>query len=181
MEKSNAIQIINSRKLITEPGKFAVKVTGITPYTRPDTDILTNIVNFAAMTPYQLGEAKRLLREGLFQEATNQNLTSSQRIGQDFQPDKGEIVNIVVDYIKTTSGENALLVVSVSEMKTKNTFSINLLDEDEMEDGAATTEEGEAREHNVAAEQAVGAEDFAEASLVNEEAPVAEVEQPAGV
>lgn len=161
MQKENAIQVLNSRKLITEPGKFQVKVTNVTPYQRPENNLLTNIVSYAAMTPYQLGEARRLMTEGiafekegnveeaerLFQLATNQNLASSQRVGLDFTPAKGELVNIVLDYIPTKADPtiNALLIASCSEIKAKSTSNVNFsFEETEEEVSMVSPEEGKA-------------------------------------
>lgn len=132
--KENAIQIINSRKLLPEPGKYTVKVTNVTPFQRPDSEILINIVNYAAMTPWQLGEAKRLFKEGDYQECTNQNLSSSQRIGMDYTPMKGEIVDIVIDIVPTKNRpEGALLVIGVQPLRNKQA-SIIRFGLDDMED-----------------------------------------------
>lgn len=134
MEKENAIQILNSRKLLTKPGKFQVKVTNITPFERPGSGLLTNIVSYAAMTPFQLGEARRLFSEGDYQGATNQHLASSQRMGLDFTPTKGDLVNIVLDYIPTKGDPTvkALLVVNCSAIATETATNVNFMNEDDM-------------------------------------------------
>lgn len=123
MEKTNAIQILNSRKLITEPGKYNLKVTSVTPFNREET--LVNITNYAAMTPYHLQQARALGAEDRWQEATNQALNSSQRIANDYLPSKGELVDVVVDEITNKDGIKILAVVSVTAMKTKTAASIN--------------------------------------------------------
>lgn len=124
MNKENAIQIFNSRKLITVPGKYNLKVTSTTPHQRED-GTLVNIVNYAAMTPFHLGEARRLLKEEQFQEATNQAITSSQRIQNDYLPSKGELVDVVIDTITNKAGIEILAVVSVTPMKTSKATSVN--------------------------------------------------------
>lgn len=134
MEKSNAVAILNSRKLIAEPGKFNLKVTSSTLFTREDGTV-TKITNYAAMTPYQLEQAKALGKEDKWQEATNQSLSSSQRVGKDYEPAKGELVDVVVDYIKNKDGIDILAVVSVTGMKTTKATSINF-DEVEVEEPA---------------------------------------------
>lgn len=150
MEKENAIQILNSRKLLTKPGKFQVKVTNVTPWERPENGMLTNIVSYAAMTPYQLTQARVLMAEGYFQAATNQNLASSQRMGQDFTPRKGELVNIVVDYIATKADPNvkALLVVNCSPIEVESAINVNFTQDVESPETPLIDPET-AREHNI--------------------------------
>lgn len=102
MTAENAKQILSSRKLITEASKYYLKVTNSTPFDREvagGDSILTQIVNFNGMTDYQLKQAKQLFREGKYQEATNIALTSSRRIGMDFIPKKGDICEVIVDYV----------------------------------------------------------------------------------
>jgi hypothetical protein len=176
MTLENAIQILKSRKLITEPGKIQVKVTNVTPFDRTvaggDT-ILTNIVNFAAMTPYQFLEAKKLLKAGNYQEATNQNLTSSRRIGMDWTPKKGDMCEIVVDYVALRDyqpwanpegadpnnsdedsrfpngriGQQGLLVVSVQEIPLTKVANVSI----SLEDFAEETTEASLVDPNTAA------------------------------
>lgn len=109
----NAVQIITSRTLINEPGKYRVKVTGTTPFVREDGTAVT-IVNLGAMTPYHIAQAKAFIADGELQKATNQNLTSSPRSGRDFTPSKGEIVDVIIGYVTTSDGAQALLVTNMS-------------------------------------------------------------------
>lgn len=119
----NAVQIIQSRKQINEPGKYRVKVTGTTPFARPDGTAVT-ICNLNAMTPYHIAQAKAFLQAGNTQDATNQNLTSSPRSGRDYTPSKGEIVDIIVDFVATKDGSQALLVTSMSAVPLAQTGSV---------------------------------------------------------
>lgn len=119
MEKLNSIQIIESRKLVATPGSYELKVTSVTPFEDKF------IANFAAMTPYHLGEAKRLITEGEFQEATNQNISASLR-PTDYIPAKGEIVKVYLDNVTTKSGVTGLFVTSVSEVKARTTTKVSL-------------------------------------------------------
>lgn len=119
----NAVAIIQSRKQINEPGKYRVKVTGTTPYVREDGTAVT-ICNLGAMTPYHVAQAKAFLASGATQDATNQNLTSSPRSGRDFTPAKGEIVDVIVDYVVTKDGSQALLVTSMSPVPLAQTGSV---------------------------------------------------------
>ncbi len=119
MEKLNAIQIIESRKLINLPGSYELKCTGVTPFEDKF------IANFAAMTDYQLSEAKKHFAAGEYQEATNQNLSASLR-PTDYIPAKGEIVKVYVDRITTKNEVTGLFVTSVSEVKAKATTKVSL-------------------------------------------------------
>jgi len=123
----SAVQIIKSRQQINEPGKYRVRVTGTTPYVREDGTGVT-ICNLGAMTPYHIGQAKAYLQEGDFQSATNQNLTSSPRSGRDFTPSKGEIVDIIVNYVETKGGEQALMVTNMTAVPLSQTSQVKGFD-----------------------------------------------------
>jgi len=131
MDKSSAIQILNSRKLITEPGSYQLKVTSSVPYQRPDGGDLVKITNYAAMSPYHLKQAQALFATGEFQEATNNAISSSQRVGRDYEPAKGEIVNVVIDLLPNKEGIDSLFVVSVTALKTSKAASINFAEVEE--------------------------------------------------
>lgn len=125
--EESCIQIINSRRIATEPGKYQVKVTNVTPYERPEEQggLLTQINNYDLMTPYNLQEAKRLFNEGDYTGAASQKLSSSSRIGIDYCPMKGEIVEVVLDIIETKNRpEGALLVKAVQPLRTKVAASV---------------------------------------------------------
>lgn len=190
MTKENAAAILSSRKLITETGKYYLKVTNSTPFDREvagGDSILTQIVNFAGMTDYQLKQAKQLFREGKFQEATNVALTSSRRIGMDFIPKKGDICEVIVDYValrdfepwageevdssnpnedirfpQGRKNQQGLLVVGVQAMPVTKANNVKFsLDEDETETEASLVDEYSAaiinREASIDAAEAKGA------------------------
>jgi hypothetical protein len=123
LSMKQAVQIIQSREQINEPCKRRVRVTGTTPFIREDGTAVT-IVNLAAMTSYHVAQAKAFLKEGKLQEATNQNLTSSPRQGRDFTPTKGQIVDIIVGYVETKSGEQALLVTNMTDVPLSQSTSV---------------------------------------------------------
>lgn len=111
MEKLTAIQILNSRSLLTEVGvEYPVKVTNVTPFQRED-GTAVNILNFNAMTPWQAAQAKLALKEGNYQEATNFNISSSSRIGIDFTPVKGQNVYITLAEVKSKSEPDTTILV----------------------------------------------------------------------
>lgn len=128
MDKKSAIQILESRKLITQPGKYQLKVTSATPFQRED-GTMVSITNYAAMTPYQLGEAKKLIKAEKFQEATNQSLSSSQRLANDYIPSKGEFVDVLVDEIVNKENITILAVVSVVAIKSTKATNVSFTEE----------------------------------------------------
>lgn len=190
MTAENAKSILSSRKLITEVGKYYLKVTNSTPFDREvagGDSILTQIVNFNGMTPYQLTEAKKLFRVGKYQEATNLALTSSRRIGMDFIPKKGDICEVIVDYVplrdfspwageevdpsnpdedirfpQGRKNQQGLLVVGVQAMPVTKAANVSFdLDEEEVETEASLVDEYTAsienREASIDAAEAKGA------------------------
>lgn len=140
MDKKSAVQILNSRKLVNKVGKFTLKVTSTNPFLRPDGTAVT-IVNFAAMTAYQLGKAKELFAAGEYQEATNLNLSASQLSGR-YVPAKGEIVDVEITEIENKEGINILVVDTIvprqAERATAISFSMD--DEEEVVEATATEE-----------------------------------------
>lgn len=113
MERENALNILKSRQQISGPGKYKAKVTSVTPFHRANAvgADQTHIVNFNIMTPWHTEAAKTLFAQGDIQEAINQNLSSSVRLG-DYLPSKGEMVEIVVENVTTKNGVEGLFVTS---------------------------------------------------------------------
>lgn len=201
MTAENAIQILNSRKLIVEPGKYNLKVTNVTPFEKNvigGDDLLTNIVNFAGMTTFHRTEAKRFLKAGNFQEATNQNLTASRRIGLDYTPKKGEICEVIVDYVALRDflpwanpdgangpdedprfpngriGQQGLLVIGVQAMPLAKAINASF-SMDDLVDGTEEDGEGVIEEANLVSEKD-GKDANTKASIKSAEAKVAEKE-----
>lgn len=121
----NAVRILESRSLISEPGKYRVKVTNTVPFVREDGTAVV-ICGLSAMTQYHLHQAKQLLAAGNVQKATNQALACSPRVGRDFVPTKGEFVDIIVDFVQTKEGANALLVTSMSPVAMQQAPRVSL-------------------------------------------------------
>lgn len=121
MQKEQAIQILQSRAFISAPGRYVAKVSNCGDFHRelPNGQSTVAIANFSAMTPYQMGEAKKKLAEGDIAGALNHNLSLSIR-ATDYRPAKGERVNIDVDYVTTKDGEQALLVVGLTPIAAKS-------------------------------------------------------------
>lgn len=127
MDKKQAKQILTSRKLVATTGKFTVKCTNTNPFRRENKDgsfTDVTIVNFAAMTPYQLEQAQELFKEGKFQEATNTNLSASQLPGQ-YIPAKGEIVDVEMDTIENKEGVSILVVGTIVPRKAEEARRIS--------------------------------------------------------
>lgn len=118
MNKQDAISILGSRTPIATPGKYRVKVTNCNPFSKtlPNGTTVVAIANFSAMTPYQMEQAKADLQAGEWNKALNHNLSLSIR-STDYNPSKGERVDIDVEYVETKDGEQALLVVGLTPVK----------------------------------------------------------------
>lgn len=130
MDKQQAKQILSNRVLIPSEGKYTVKVTGTSPFMRGEQ--ATTIVNFAAMTPWQVNKAKEKFNSGNFQEATNTNLTASQLPGQ-YVPAKGETVDIEVSEIENNDGVKILVVSGIVPRVAQKASAITAFDDDEEE------------------------------------------------
>ena len=111
MTQESVSAILGSRISISEPGKYKVKVTSVNEHEG------RMICNFNAMTPYHMELTKEDINNGDLNECLNHNLSSGQRPGKDFIPEKGAFCNIHVDFVETKDGEQALLVVAVEDVK----------------------------------------------------------------
>lgn len=119
------MQILQSRKAIQGDGKFRLKVTNVTPYIRPD-GTAVRIVNFAGMTSHHLSEARKAIQAGDYDAACNQCLTASPRDnGKDFCPQKGEIVDVIVETITTKNGVTGQFVTSMTPVATTVASQVN--------------------------------------------------------
>lgn len=128
MTKERAIQILNSRKFVTtehQGSNIQVKVVSEPQaWTRED-GTPVHICNFNGMTPYHKDEALKMIKEGDFQGAVNQQLSSGQRDGIDFIPKRGEIVNITVEEQTTSNDITGLFVTSVSPLPAAKTSKVD--------------------------------------------------------
>lgn len=117
MTQESVQAILGSRISISEPGKYKVKVTSVNEYNG------RMIVNFNAMTPYHMELTKADINDGNLDECLNHNLSSGQRPGKDFVPEKGTFCNIHVGFVPLKdengdfTGEDALLVEAVEDVK----------------------------------------------------------------
>lgn len=114
MTQEGILKILSSREQFTEPTKRRVRVTGVTRYTGED-GVTVYLTNYAAMAPDGVQKAMEHLELGEFQQAGNTNLVSRQRL-TDFIPAKGELVEIVVDWVPSRENPDVkkLRVVSVN-------------------------------------------------------------------
>lgn len=122
MEKSNAARILSSRKLVSSEGYVELKATSIVPFEDKF------IVNFNGMTPYHKAEALKLMQEGNYQEAVNQNISANLR-ASDWKPEKGEICRVYIDTVTTGNGITGLFVTSVAKNQSIKTGKISGFDE----------------------------------------------------
>lgn len=123
LEQAQAI--LASRKMIQEDGKYRLKVTNVTPYLRED-GTSVKITNFAAMTPYHVAEARKLAQSGDYNGACNQSLSASPRSERDFCPQKGEIVDVIVETLTTKNGVTGQFVTSITPVATSTASNVSL-------------------------------------------------------
>lgn len=121
MEKSNAAQILSSRKLISTEGYVELKATSIVPFEDKF------IVNFNGMTAYHTEKALELMEMGEYQEAVNQNITASLR-SNDYIPEKGEICRVYMDTVTTKNEITGLFVTSVAKNQSLKTNKVSGFD-----------------------------------------------------
>ncbi len=121
MEKSNAAKILSSRKLVVTEGYVELRATSIVPNEGKF------IVNFSGMTQYHKDEALKLMGEGKFQEAVNQNITASLR-PTDYIPEKGEICKIYIERITTNNRVSGLFPTSVAKIQANKVSKVTGFD-----------------------------------------------------
>jgi hypothetical protein len=118
MTAANAAKIIKSRTLVTSVGYSNLRVTSIVPHKEGF------IANFSAMTPYHQSEALKLMKEGDFQEAVNQNISINLR-ASDYRPEKGEIVRVNIEDITTANGVKGLFPTSIAKLQSNTSGKIS--------------------------------------------------------
>lgn len=121
MTASNAAKILSSRKLVATEGYVELKATSIIPFEDKF------IVNFSGMTPYHVTEAKKLMEEGKFQEAVNQNISINLR-ATDWKPEKGEICRVNIEDITTNNGVKGLFPTSVAKLQSNKSGKVSGFD-----------------------------------------------------
>ena len=107
LTKDQFLAYTKNRKMLAKADKYALKVRSVNEYLRPD-GTLVAIVNFDAITPYHMEVIKEHIAEGNLQEASNTVFTGSVRVGKDYVPTKGELVNVEVVDGQTKAGDAAL-------------------------------------------------------------------------
>jgi len=123
--KQDAIRFIQSRTMITGPGKHNLQV--VNDPTPHDGRL---IINLKAQTSAGLATAKELLRADDASGAANTNLTTSVFADASFIPSRGEYVAVMIEYVTSKrSGEQVLAVVSMSEIKAAVTKKVSLGEE----------------------------------------------------
>lgn len=123
IDSTLAKQILNSRILISAPGKYRVKVTNVTPYVRENGQS-TDIVSVNAMTPYAQAQAIAALKEKDYDAACNTNMSGSV-LDRQYCPSKGEFVYMNVDAIPNKDGVEILVVQSFTEIPVSTTTKAN--------------------------------------------------------
>lgn len=123
MDKKSAHQILTSRTVIHDSGKYTVKVTSVNPFEDK------HIVNFNLMTGYQANLAKEAFMAGNYEQSTGKgtSLSASQLPGM-YVPSKGEIVDVEVGWITNKEDVDILVVTSIVARKAvkAQAFSLEL-------------------------------------------------------
>lgn len=136
ISKETAFNILQSRSLVAEPGKFTAKVTSANPFPRAD-GTQTTIVNFNLMSPYQADLAIKAFKAGDFAGAINNtSLTASQLSGQ-YVPSKGETVDVEVRNHVNKNGITMLVIDSIIERKAVQARKFTMVLEEEVVEAEA--------------------------------------------
>ena len=117
------MQFIQSRTLVTEPGKYSLQVIGANSHEGKV------ILNLKAQEPKGLEQAKEFLRAGETDKSANTNMSTSVFEDANFIPAKGEFISCMVDNVPTRDGGTKLGIVSISEIKAKSAGKVSLGDE----------------------------------------------------
>lgn len=111
--KEVALNILQSRSVVSEAGKYTAKVTSVNPYTNPETGTRSTIVNFNLMTDYQASLAQKAFASGDYVGAINStSMTASQLSGQ-YVPTKGETVDVEIADFVNKDGVDILVIESI--------------------------------------------------------------------
>ena len=134
ISKESALNIIKSRKEAVAPGLYKnVKVTQInavslmnsTARTALEARNITHIANFNLITPYQTLQALTHFKAGDYNQAVNQQMSSSIR-KTDYCPSKNEYVDVQVGEIVNKEGETILVIQSIMPAKAVEARAIDM-------------------------------------------------------
>jgi hypothetical protein len=110
---ADLIKIVESRKMISQPGAYDLKVTSVTPYNG------NHIVNLSAMCQAHIEKAQEFAELGQLQNAANEQYSLNAR-PTDYLPSKGEIIKVYFDTVTTKKGITGLFPTSYSELKSSS-------------------------------------------------------------
>lgn len=125
LSKEQAIKIIEGKELISKPGKYTVKTGNVSRYTDKK-NVERSVVNLRAMSPFHLEQAKADLAKGDFDSAANRGFTHNPRVGKDFTPQAGEIVNVEITEVELKEGGTGLFVDQLVERQAEKASKISL-------------------------------------------------------
>lgn len=123
--KVEALRVLKGRKVVNSNGTVTVKVTSVHPHDDK------HIVNVNAMNLFGANQAKALLMDGEYVASCNTNLSFNVFEGQTC-PDKGQLIDVVIDDIKLKDGSTAKLIAGWSKVAeaTVSTFSFDDVEEE---------------------------------------------------
>jgi len=136
-----AVQYIQSRTPISEPGKYTLQVIGANVHAGKV------ILNLKAQDPKGTELAKEHLRAGEYDAAANTNMSTNVFEDASFIPSKGDFIHCMVAEVPTRDGGFKLGVTNISEIKAKNVATkvslgdefANLLEDVVAEEATETT------------------------------------------
>ena len=108
LTKDRVLQILKSRTIVAESGKYVAKVTSV--HLHED----KYIVNINAMNLLQAKAAREAYSNDELEAAANSNLSFSVFEGQT-APSKGEFINIQIGIVETRTDGQQLRVIGWSE------------------------------------------------------------------
>ena len=132
MDTQTAINILNSRSLVTKPGKYRTKVGSVNLYDGKW------LVNTNLISAYHAQKIEELVAADNMEEALNQKMVATLFSNDNgdfgFVPSKGEYINVLVDFVDTREGKG-LFITSISPIQVEETskpsFSFNKKIKDE--------------------------------------------------
>jgi len=140
LTKEDAMKILASRQVITNPGKYEmVKVTNVSDYFVAERNQVA-IANVNLMSKYHYDQAINHFKRGDYDAACNEGMSLSIR-ESDYKPSKGEYVNVQVIETPNKEGVLSLFIQSITPMAAKKAMSFNLpAFEDEVNGHVASAE-----------------------------------------
>jgi hypothetical protein len=116
--KEQVINILKSRKMINEPGRYTVKCFTVNEAT--DLEKPSKMISFAVMTPSLVKQAKEALESADYGKALNFQMLHRKFYNNGkisgYVPENGELCNIDVELVDAKNGRT-LGITAISQIK----------------------------------------------------------------